>query len=1215
MQKYKHNRPTIGILSYQAYSRTLDSFLENVFRGIQAAAHDRECNLLLSCGIGPPYDINLGRIAWPLVKPDADFVPVGPWNTDGLVAVPPLMSDFAIQYIEDLLESGFPIMFAGDRMKSPAVIADNEGGIRQAVNHLVAHGHQRIAFLSGRSDEDSYLRLTGYRASLYALGAEVDPELIEPGFHTYDGGHQAVENLLKRGTRFTAVLASNDVTAVGAMHALREAGLLVPKDVAVIGFDDRVEAKAQIPPLTSVHFPMFEVGYQAVEELLQIIDGKKEDVFVRIPIHLVIRGSCGCLSDAVTRLDVSSGIETGPAGGGVPSSGASGEAAVYARLAQSIFQAVQGETQCLSKKEVEYLCQSLLQALKTSLQQSDLSTFHLSLRQILERVSSQENDLYTWQKVITILRETMPALLKETPTSLPGWQIEDMFQQARVMIGEIVQGQSARQQILQAEAADQVGQMASLFFAARDEDEIFKILARTLPSLGIQHVTAALYEAEGDDGVAWTRLLTPQDLPPSCQRFPTRHFPPPGIYPETKPFNLAILPFKMPDNNPGFIAFDASNLEPCASIVRQLEAALRDIQLYRQAVQARRYAEMAQELAEEANRMKSRFLSMVSHELRTPLNLISGLSDELLQNSERTGADQIKIDLKDLERIYVTTQHLDGLIRDVFDLARIDVGQLNLVLEPLNLKEVLNEVGVIGEQLAREKGLTWRAEITGEALQVRGDRTRLRQVALNLVNNAVKFTVQGEIILTAIVENDKVRISVSDTGLGIPTNEQNLIFDEFRQSTRTSARGFGGLGLGLAICQRLVEKHGGEIGVCSSGEEGKGSTFYFTLPRLQGLAAAPEVERLPAEMHQILLLVKDAAGAEQLKAHLTGQGLKVDLHAEDETADWLSWLLPTLPDAVILDLGLTQERGWEIMRALKENSATRNLPVLFYSITGDQSSGAMLEMDYMTKPIASSDLAKALAAQGFSSEGGLAGAQKSILVVDDDPDILDLHARLVKSQSPIYRILKASNGREALNLVRQEHPGLVLLDLMMPEMDGFAVLEAMHSEESTRKIPVIVVTGQMLTEEDMLRLNNGVVSVLGKGMFSVEETLKHISAALAHKRKWGSEAQRTVLKAVVYIHAHYAEPITRRDVADFVGLSERHLTRCFRQEMGITPITYLNRFRINQAKVLLVAGKKVITEIALDVGFSSSGYFTRVFRQEVGVSPSAFVRGNCTDVP
>jgi signal transduction histidine kinase/CheY-like chemotaxis protein len=1209
MRKYKHNRPTIGILSYQAYSRTLDSFLENVFRGILAAAHDRECNLILSCGVGPPYDINLGRIAWPLVMPDADFVPVGPWNTDGLVAVPPLMSETAIQYMDDLLKSGFPVMFAGDRMKSPAVIADNEGGVRLAVDHLIEHGHRRIAFISGRTDEDSYLRQTGYQASLQTHGVEVDPDLIEPGFHTYDGGYQAVENLLKRGARFSALLASNDVTAVGAMAALRKAGLLVPKDVAVIGFDDRVEAKAQIPPVTTVHFPMFEVGYQAVEELLKIIGGEKEDVFVRIPIHLVIRGSCGCVSNqAISRGEINSVA--------LPTSDQKpGEQNFFSTLAQSVFGSVHSETQHLSKAEVEYLCQSLLEALKTSLQQGDPSTFHLPLRQILERVASQGDDLYTWQKAITILRDSMPSLLKEMPTGLSAGQIEDLFQQARVMIGEIVQGQSARQLIHQVEAADQVGQMAALFFAAEDENEIFKILARMLPSIGIQHVTAGLYEAEGDDCVAWTRLLTPHALPEQRCRFPTRQFPPPGIYSQDKPFNLAILPFKMPDNRPGFVAFDASNLEPCASIVRQLEAALRDIHLYRQAVEARRSAETAQKLAEEANRMKSRFLSMVSHELRTPLNLISGLSNELLRCSERTGSDQVKINLKDLERIYVTSQHLDGLIRDVFDLARIEVGQLNLVYEPLDLKEVPHDVAMIGEQLAREKGLTWRVEISAEGMQVCGDRTRLRQVALNLVNNAVKFTASGGIILTAFTDNNNVRISVSDTGLGIPLNEQNLIFDEFRQSTRTSARGFGGLGLGLAICQKLVEKQGGKIGVCSSGEEGKGSTFFFTLPRLEQPGLLPGEERSLANMHQVLLLVKDELGGEQLKAHLSGQGLKVDMHAENETANWLSWLLLAPPEAVILDLGITLERGWEILRVLKENPATRNLPVLFYSLASDQGSGALLEMDYMTKPIGSIDLARALAAQGFSGENDPAAAQKSILIVDDDPNILDLHARLVNSQSQNYRILKALDGREALRLVRQAHPDLVLLDLMMPEMDGFAVLEAMRVEESTRKIPVIVVTGQVLTEEDMLRLNSGVASVLGKGMFSVEETLKHISTALEHKRKWGSETQRAVLKAVVYIHTHFAEFITRRDIADFVGLSERHLTRCFRQVMGITPISYLNRFRINQAKTLLATGKKEITEIALDVGFSSSGYFTRVFRDEVGVSPSAYVRGHCSDVP
>jgi AraC-like DNA-binding protein len=193
-------------------------------------------------------------------------------------------------------------------------------------------------------------------------------------------------------------------------------------------------------------------------------------------------------------------------------------------------------------------------------------------------------------------------------------------------------------------------------------------------------------------------------------------------------------------------------------------------------------------------------------------------------------------------------------------------------------------------------------------------------------------------------------------------------------------------------------------------------------------------------------------------------------------------------------------------------------------------------------------------------------------------------------------------------MIHQEQLALVLLDLMMPVMDGFTVLEEMRKNESTRNIPVVVITGQSLTQEDMARLNSGVASVLGKGVFKVEETLQHLADALAHKRKAGSEAQQIALKAMAFIHSFYAEPISRGDVAAHVGLSERHLTRCFHQEVGLTPITYLNRYRVKQARRLLDAGQKGITEIAGEVGFSSSSYFTRVFRDEMGISPREYLR-------
>jgi YesN/AraC family two-component response regulator len=231
-----------------------------------------------------------------------------------------------------------------------------------------------------------------------------------------------------------------------------------------------------------------------------------------------------------------------------------------------------------------------------------------------------------------------------------------------------------------------------------------------------------------------------------------------------------------------------------------------------------------------------------------------------------------------------------------------------------------------------------------------------------------------------------------------------------------------------------------------------------------------------------------------------------------------------------------------------------------------------------------------------------------ILVVDDDPEILDLHTRILKSMSMNYRTVQVNNGREALSRIRTLRPALVLLDLMMPDMDGFAVLEAMREDESTRAIPVIVVTAQTLTEEDMARLNRGVASVLSKGIFNSDETSTQLKNIMARKHKPGSEQQRIVFKAMAFIHTHYAEPISRTDVARYVGMSERHLTRCFQSESGLTPITYLNRFRVRQAKKLLDTGGGNITEVALDVGFASSGYFTRVFKEEVGVSPRTYLQ-------
>jgi CheY-like chemotaxis protein len=416
--------------------------------------------------------------------------------------------------------------------------------------------------------------------------------------------------------------------------------------------------------------------------------------------------------------------------------------------------------------------------------------------------------------------------------------------------------------------------------------------------------------------------------------------------------------------------------------------------------------------------------------------------------------------------------------------------------------------------------------------------------------------------------------------------------------------------LGLAICRRLVELGGGQIGVESSGEMGGGSRFYFSLPVL----AEPVQQPSAADRSQaVMLLAKGGQGLSFLSRHLEDCGFEVVVGQLDEAGNWLGTILESPPGAIILDLEPAVEQGWEIVSLLKNNPATEEIPVLFCSLFYDQDRGDILDVDILDKPIAGTRLAKALQGQGLvkQPQTKVISPVRSphILIVDDEEDILDLHTRQVKAQLPGCRVTCARNGREALERMRQEPPDLVLLDLMMPELDGFEVLEAMRAIDGMRGIPVIVLTSQKLSEREMQQLNQGVAAVLGKGLFRAEETLAQVQAALARNKRLGSEARRIARRAMAFIHEHYQESLARKDLAAYAGASPEYLSTCFHRETGITPSAYIERYRIRQAKELLEGSDMNITQVALAVGFCDSSYFGRVFRREVGVSPIAYRRG------
>ncbi|MBI5934368.1 MAG: substrate-binding domain-containing protein [Chloroflexi bacterium] len=1185
---YRHGQPTIGVLAGWQFYRTATnlSYLAPMYRGISKAARDLRCNLLLGCGMGPSASpVDPLKPVWPVLLPDQDYIPIDRWNTDGLIVAVPLHSQSRSRYVQELINTGHPILFIGSGESGPSIVVDNAGGIMQAMFHLFQHGHRKIVFIAGSEDDmqgDTGERLRAYQDFCERHHLGKDSRLVAYSQHIYSGGYLAMKKIMASGVEFTAVLASNDESALGAMDALTASGRKIPDDVAVIGFDNRLEDAVQEPGLSSVHVPLFDIGYRAVELILRHI--KENSPLAeesKLKTRLVVRQSCGCsrgklLAGAVNQADD-------------PKSKSMDKRT--AQLAESISRTIMSQAQDLTESESLSFGKRLVDACILGAQSGDGTLFQETLDEVLRRTEEGNDDVHLWQEAISILEiGACKDVIPSSPLS------KTILDEARQTISARMQKQHRRYVVRERWTSSRLSLLTAELLTALDEAQIYAILLKHLPEMNIHTALMVLFEPNEEDPLAWS---TVRNLALSVQepmRFASRDFPPSGLFAGEQPFSLTLIPVTDQTGQLGFMAFDTEHLDLYGSIVQQLSSALNTVRLYRQATEGRR-------LAEEANRVKTRFLSTISHELRTPLNLIVGLSSVVLKETEEGPLRIHDTTRKDIERIYAYAQHLGGLIGDVIDLATLDAGQLRLNMELVDLGETLQMVVNSGSQLTADKGLSWRTNIPEHGPWVWGDRTRLRQVVLNLINNAIKFTSRGEVSLSLTEDKGLLTVLVRDTGLGIPLEEQEVIFDAFRRSERSIALGYPGLGLGLAICKMLVEMQDGTMGLHSTGIDGEGSVFYLTLP-VQPIPKEQQAESgSQTASRQSVLVLSDQLGANARFCTLLEQhGMKVKEVSIGKHSNWETQLNDFMPGIIVLDMTIQSDLSWKTLKALKSNPVTRNIPTMLYASSSKGES--LLRLDYLTKPIELSELSQALGQQWIPLDA--AHPLRTILVVDDEPNTLELHARIVQSQSSSNRVLLASNGSKAVQILQQEKVDLVLLDLQMPEMDGFEVLEAMREQEATRDVPVIVVTGKVLTEEDMSRLTKGVAVVLKKGLFSMEETVAHIGSTLERKRNLGVETQRLVRQAMAYIHEHYVDPITRQDIAQHINISEDYLTYCFRQELGTTPIKYLQRYRVNQAKLQLKESQKTITEIALDVGFSDSGYFSRIFHREAGTSPEKF---------
>jgi adenylate cyclase len=504
----------------------------------------------------------------------------------------------------------------------------------------------------------------------------------------------------------------------------------------------------------------------------------------------------------------------------------------------------------------------------------------------------------------------------------------------------------------------------------------------------------------------------------------------------------------------------------------------------------------ARDQAMEATRTKSQFLANMSHELRTPLNAVIGIA-EMLQ--EEAVDDELKDYVEPLERINKAGIHLLNLINEILDLSKIEAGRVEFESGNIEVDALVGEVSTMVQSLADQNSNQLVVDCADDAGAIHADPTRVRQVVFNLLSNACKFTENGNVSLTVWREagdaGEMINFEVADTGIGISEQQVSRLFQEFSQADASTTRKYGGTGLGLAISQRLCRLMGGDVTVES--ELGKGTTFTASIPvyvegsSFQDFDAADGSHTAPASPtggNLVLVIDDDPTVRDLMRRHLERDGVEV-ITAEGGV-EGLRLARERRPSVITLDVLMPDMDGWRVLRELKADEDLALIPVVMVTMLDDKNKGYALGVsDYLNKPV-SRDQLRSMVERFLTNAAGA-----HVLVVEDDETARTMMRRILVGEGCL--VSEAVNGRRALERISDERPDLILLDLMMPEMNGFEFLQELRASPETIDIPVIVVTAADLTEADRLRLNGGVEQVLQKSEFDREKLLDEVRRQVA----------------------------------------------------------------------------------------------------------------------
>jgi ammonium transporter, Amt family len=498
--------------------------------------------------------------------------------------------------------------------------------------------------------------------------------------------------------------------------------------------------------------------------------------------------------------------------------------------------------------------------------------------------------------------------------------------------------------------------------------------------------------------------------------------------------------------------------------------------------------------AEAASRAKSQFLANMSHELRTPLNAIIGYSEMMIEEVDELEPAAM---VPDLRKIHSAGKHLLGLINEILDLSKIEAGKMELFIEEFELPPLLADVASTVATLVEQRGNVLRLEIDPAVRGLRGDVTRVRQILLNLLSNANKFTQAGTVVLAARVEELKahrwIRLEVTDTGIGMTPDQLARLFQPFTQADSSTTRTYGGTGLGLTITRHFCELMGGTIEVRSTPDQG--STFTVLLPLTPRVTEqidadfdtmAPFAESAP-DAPLVLVIDDDPGALEVIGRILSREGYRVARAVGGEQGLRLARELA--PDVITLDVMMPRTDGWAVLAALKTDPALAETPVVMISIVDERRLGfALGASDYLTKPVERRRLVDAVRRHIGP------GAEGPVLVVEDDEGTRASLRRELEREG--WGVLEAENGRGAMVHLQAARPALVILDLIMPEMDGFQLVEAIREDARLADLPLVVITARDLSADDRLRLRGQVSAVFQKGVHTRDTLLAEIRRLL-----------------------------------------------------------------------------------------------------------------------